>query len=361
MKNFTKTALFFLAGIMPLCVSAQTACTPAAGPVPGKDGDRYVPYGERTGNESIVYFTRNLSPEGLIAAYEQVCADISGKVGVKLHTGEPNGPNIIPSAWVKELMNKDLPDASIVETNTYYQGDRYTTEQHLKTLEVNGWTFCPVDIMDAEDTVTLPVRGGKWFTRMSVGSHLPDYSSLVVLTHFKGHAQGGFGGSNKNIGIGCADGRIGKAWIHTVPGQGQWSIAEEEFMERMTESTKSVIDHFGKHVAYVNVMRNMSVSCDCEGVAAAPVVTPNVGILSSTDILAIDQACVDLVYAMTEAEHHDLVERIESRHGLRQLSYMKELGMGNDRYILIDLDNGGRRITVEEAVKDLVPFVREQE
>ena len=194
-----------------------------------------------------------------------------------------------------------------------------------------------------------------------MGSHLPDYSFLVVLTHFKGHAQGGFGGSNKNIGIGCADGRIGKAWIHTVPGQGQWSIVEEEFMERMTESTKSVIDHFGKHVAYVNVMRNMSVSCDCEGVAAAPVVTPNVGILSSTDILAIDQACVDLVYAMTEAEHHDLVERIESRHGLRQLSYMKELGMGNDRYILIDLDNGGRRITVEEAVKNLVPFVREQE
>ena len=194
---------------------------------------------------------------------------------------------------------------------------------------------------------------------MSVGSHLPDYQSLVVLTHFKGHSQGGFGGSNKNIGIGCADGRIGKAWIHTTPGQdNQWDIAKEEFMERMTESTKSVIDHFGKHVAYVNVMRNMSVSCDCEGVAAAPVVTPNVGILSSTDILALDQACIDLIYAMTEAEHHDIVERIETRHGLRQLSYMKELGMGNDRYVLIDLDNGGRRITAAEAVKGLKPFVK---
>ncbi|MBR6269107.1 MAG: DUF362 domain-containing protein, partial [Bacteroidales bacterium] len=204
------------------------------------------------------------------------------------------------------------------------------------------------------------VTGGKWFDKMSVGSHLLNYNSMVALTHFKGYTQGGFGGSNKNIGIGCADGRIGKAWIHTTPGQSdQWDIKTEEFMERMTESTKATIDHFGKHVTYVNVMRNMSVSCDCEGVAAEPVVTPNVGILSSTDILAIDQACVDIVYAMTEQEHHDLVERIETRHGLRQLSYMKELGMGNDRYVLIDLDNGGVRITAAEAAKDLKPFVQE--
>lgn len=326
-----------------------------------KDGNRYVPYAERTGNESIVYFTRSLSAEGLIKAYEQVCGNIEGHTGVKLHTGEQHGPNIIPGEWVKAWMQKDLPDASIVETNTYYAGDRYTTEQHRKTLKVNGWTFCPVDIMDEQDTLTLPVRGGKWFAKMSVGSHIANYNSLVVLTHFKGHTMGGFGGSDKNIGIGCADGRIGKAWIHTKKGSdNQWSIAEEEFMERMTESTKSVVDFFGKHIAYVNVMRNMSVSCDCEGIHAAPVVTPDVGILSSTDILAVDQACIDLVYAMTEAEHHDLVERIESRHGLRQLSYMKELGMGNNRYVLIDLDNGGRRITAAEAVKGLKPFVQKK-
>lgn len=332
----------------------------AQSPIPGNDGNKYVPYGERTGNESIVYFTRNLSAEGLIKVYEQVSANIEGKVGVKLHTGEQHGPNIIPHEWVKALIQKDLPDAHIVETNTYYQGDRYTTEQHRKTLKVNGWTFCPVDIMDEEDTLTIPVTGGKWFKKMSVGSHLTGYDSFVILTHFKGHTQGGFGGSNKNIGIGCADGRIGKAWIHTTPGQdNQWDINKEELMERMTESTKAVIDHFGKHITYVNVMRNMSVSCDCEGVNAAPVVTPNVGILSSTDILALDQACVDLIYAMTEAEHHDLVERIETRHGLRQLSYMKELGMGNNRYVLIDLDNGGKRITAAEAVKGLKPFVQE--
>lgn len=345
--------------IASLLVMGTTAVA-QSDPVPGKNGNKYVPYEERTGNESIVYFTRNLSAEGLIEAYEQVSADIKGHTGVKLHIGEQNGPNIIPREWVKALFRKDLSDANIVETNTYYEGDRYTTEQHRRTLEVNGWTFCPVDILDEEDTLTLPVHGGKWFGKMSVGSHTTDYNSLVVLTHFKGHTQGGFGGSNKNIGIGCADGRIGKAWIHTTPGQdNQWDIREEEFMERMTESTKAVIDYFGKQITYVNVMRNMSVSCDCEGVNAAPVVTPNVGILSSTDILALDQACVDLVYAMTEAEHHDLVERIESRHGLRQLSYMKELGMGNDRYILIDLDNGGKRITAAEAVKGLKPFVKE--
>lgn len=315
---------------------------------------------ENLSEESIVYFTRSLTAEGLIKAYEQVCTNIKGNTGVKLHTGEQHGPNIIPREWVKRLMQDKLPEAKIIETNTYYEGDRYTTEGHRRTLEVNGWTFCPVDIMDEEGTITLPVKGGKWFDKMSVGSHTTNYDSLVVLTHFKGHTQGGFGGSNKNIGIGCADGRIGKAWIHTTPGQDdQWDISKEEFMERMTESTKAVIDYFGKHITYVNVMRNMSVSCDCEGLAAEPVVTPNVGILSSTDILALDRACVDLIYAMTEEENHALVERIESRHGLRQLSYMKELGMGNDRYILIDLDNNGKRISAAEAVKGLKPFVEE--
>ena len=145
--------------------------------------------------------------------------------------------------------------------------------------------------------------------------------------------------------------------IHTTPGSSDmWDISDEEFMERMTESAKAVVDHFGQHITFVNVMRNMSVSCDCEGTAAAPVVTPNVGILASRDILAIDQASVDLVYAMKEEDHKDLVERIESRHGLRQLSYMKELQMGNDRYQLIDIDNGDAVISPKDAVKDVVPF-----
>ena len=324
---------------------------------PGSDGNKFVPYEARSGGESIVFFTRDLSAEGLRKIYERVNGEIRGRVAVKLHTGEQNGPNIIPRDWVQSLLESSIHNAAIVETNTYYVGDRYTTEEHRETLQVNGWTFCPMDIMDEEGTAMLPIRGGKWFSQMSVGSHLKNYDSLVVLTHFKGHVQGGFGGSNKNIGIGCADGRIGKKMIHTRLGSDDmWSITEEEFMERMTESTKSVLDYFGEKLCYVNVMRNMSVSCDCEGVNAAPVVTPNVGIAASLDILAVDQACVDMIYAMTEEEHHDLIERMESRHGLRQLSYMKELGMGNDKYILIDIDNGDARITAKDAVKDLKPF-----
>ena len=325
--------------------------------IPGVGGERLVPYEERTGGESAVYFTRDLSAAGLSRIYEKVNAGITGKVAIKVHTGEKHGPNIIPREWVKELMQTHLPEATIVETNTYYEGDRYTTEQHRETLKVNGWTFAPVDILDEEGTSLFPIFGGKWFKQMSVGSHLANYDSFVTLTHFKGHTQGGFGGSNKNIGIGCADGRVGKAWIHTTPGQpNMWDIAREEFMERMTESTKSVVDHFGEHITYINVMRNMSVSCDCEGCAAAPVVTPNVGILASRDILALDQACVDLVFAMKEHEHHDLVERMCTRHGLRQLTYMKELGMGNDRYVLHDIDQNDAPITLQEAVKDLKPF-----
>jgi uncharacterized Fe-S center protein len=321
------------------------------------DGSKNTSYASRTGNESLVYFTRDLSAAGLRRIYARVNGGIKGQVGIKLHTGEKNGPNIVPRPWVKELIEKDLPQAKIVETNTYYEGDRYTTKQHRETLKINGWTFAPVDIMDEEGTALLPVVGGKWFKEMSVGNHLLNYDSLLVLTHFKGHVQGGFGGSDKNIGIGCADGRIGKAWIHTTPGSANmWDINKEEFMERMTESTKATIDHFGKHIAYINVMRNMSVSCDCEGTAAQPVVTPNVGIIASTDILAADQACVDIVYAMNENQHHDLIERMETRKGLRQLTYMKELEMGNDRYVMIDIDHDDAKMTVKDAVVDLKPF-----
>lgn len=180
---------------------------------PGKGGEVFTPYSQRTGNESIVYFTRDLSAEGLKKAYAKINANLTGKIAVKLHTGEQHGPNIIPRPWVKELM-ADIPDATIVETNTYYEGDRYTTEQHRKTLEVNGWNFCPVDIMDEDGVTTLPVKNAKWIKDIHVGDHELNYDSMLVLTHFKGHAMGGFGGSNKNIGIGCADGRIGKGEIH---------------------------------------------------------------------------------------------------------------------------------------------------
>ncbi len=325
--------------------------------IPGVGGEKYLPYEERSGKESDVYFTSDLSAEGLLRIFDCVGMNLKGKTGIKLHTGEKNGPNIIPRPWVKELFEKRLKNASIVETNTYYEGDRYTTQSHRETLNVNGWTFCPVDIMDEDGIAMLPVAGGKWFTEMAMGKNILNYDSLLVLTHFKGHTQGGFGGSNKNIGIGCADGRVGKAMIHTTPGSdNMWDIAKEEFMERMTESSKAIVDRFGDNIVYINVLRNMSVSCDCEGCAAMPVVTPNIGIVASADILAVDQASVDLVYSLKAHQHRDLVERMESRHGHRQLTYMKELGMGNDRYRLLDIDNGYSAIQLADAVKNVVPF-----
>ena len=324
-------------------------------PIAGTGGDRYIPFAERSGAESVVFFTRDLSAEGLEKIFRRICQKLTGKVAIKLHTGEPNGPNILPRPWVKQLIDNAIPGGVIVETNAYYEGERHTTEGHRQVLATNGWTFAPVDILDEDGAIMLPVKGGKWFQEMSVGKHLVNYDSLLVLTHFKGHTLGGFGGSNKNIGIGCADGQVGKGMIHSLDGK-MWGMNKEEFMERLTESTKSVTDHFGEHIVYINVMRNMSVSCDCEGVEALPVVTPNVGICASVDILAADQACVDMIYAMPPHFRHAMVERMETRHGLRQLSYMKELGMGNDRYQLIDIDNDDAVITAADAVADVVPF-----
>ena len=302
--------------------------------VAGTDGDKYIPYENREGQESVVYFTANLSAEGLLRIFDKVGAHLTGKVGIKLHTGEKDGPNIIPRPWVKKLVDERLSSAAIVETNTYYEGDRYTTPQHRETIAVNGWTFCPVDIMDEDGDVSLPIPGGKWLTELSVGKHILNYDAMLVLTHFKGHTVGGFGGSLKNISIGCASGKLGKQQIHQLPGDGTWP-GGPLFMERMVEGGKAITNHFGQHITYINVLRNMSVDCDCAGLGAAAPTTPDLGIIASTDILAVDQASVDMVYALPEAQRRDLVERIESRSGLRQLEYMKLQGMGNNQYDLI--------------------------
>lgn len=297
-----------------------------------------TPSAEEPSHASKVFFTEDISSDGLLKIYDRVKRNIAGKVAIKLHTGEPNGPNILPRDMVSALQRR-ITDSTLVETNTLYKGKRYTTADHRETLKINGWDFCPVDIMDEDGAAMIPVKGGKHFTEMSVGKHLLDYDALVVLTHFKGHAMGGFGGSMKNIAIGCADGRIGKKMVHAAPDNEDYQtwLKGEPFQENMVESAKAVVDHFGGRIVFINVLRNMSVDCDCAGVGAAPVKARNLGILASTDLLAVDQASIDLVYQLPEAELHDLRERIESRKGLRQLSYMKELRMGNDRYRLIRL------------------------
>jgi uncharacterized protein len=289
-------------------------------------------------NKSQVFFTEDISVNGLLKIYSKINQGLTGKIGIKLHTGEPNGPNILPRDMVKALQ-QHIPNSNLVETNTLYKGKRYTTADHRETLKINGWEFCPVDIMDEDGAVMIPVKGGKHFKEMSVGKHMLNYDSMVVLTHFKGHAMGGFGGSMKNIAIGCADGPIGKKMVHAAPDNDNYEswLKGEPFQENMVESAKATIDHFGKRIVYINVLRNMSVDCDCAGVSAAPVKARDLGILASTDILAIEQASIDMVYKLPEAELHDLKERIESRKGLRQLSYMREMNMGNDRYELMTI------------------------
>ena len=294
-----------------------------------------------TSEKSKVYFTKNIDAEHLIELYQKINAEITGKVAIKLHTGEPHGPNILPRDMVQKFQAQ-VPNSTIIEANVAYGGARSTTERHRETLQTNGWTFSPIDIIDADGDVNFPVNGGLHLKEVAMGAHLADYDSLIVLTHFKGHAMGGFGGSMKNIAIGCASGHLGKAQVHgvdpnNVPDWTAWPD-KEYFMELMADSGKAICDHFGQHITFLNVLRRMSVDCDCVGTSAAEPVIPDIGILASTDILAIDQASVDLVYHMEDERKRDLIERIESREGLRQLSAMKELGMGSDRYELVSVD-----------------------
>ncbi len=312
---------------MLLAATVLTACQTAA-----KKTEVQTP----SQDKPIVYFTKDITPEGLVKIYDKISQNIDGKVAIKFHTGEPHGPNILPVPMVKALW-EHIPNSRLVETNVFYNSPRQTTKGHRETLKTNGWTFTEVDILDEEGTVMLPVKGGKHFKEMSMGGHVLNYDSLVVLTHFKGHAMGGYGGSMKNIAIGMADGKIGKKMIHQK-GDEQWGYTGAIFQERMAESAKATVDHFGKKIVFINVLRRMSVDCDCAGTHAAEPKAHDIGILASTNIVAVDQASLDMVYALPEAELHDLKERIESREGLRQVSYMKELGMGTGEYTLVDID-----------------------
>ena len=304
-------------------------------------GSKNVTGTNYVGTAAKVYFTKKIDADSLIKMYNLINGEIYGKVGIKLHTGEPHGPNILPRDMVQKFQAQ-VPNSKIVECNTLYPGGRFTTEDHRETLKVNGWTFCDVDIMDEDEkTVNFPVRNGFHLKEVAMGAHLADYDSLIVLTHFKGHAMGGFGGSMKNIAIGCASGHLGKAQVHGVdPAKVpedylEWP-AKDYFMELMCDSANATCNHFGKNIVFLNVMRRISVDCDCAGTSAAEPTMKDIGICASTDILAIDQACADMIYSATDS--HDMKERIETRHGLRQLSAMAEKGLGNPQYELICVD-----------------------
>lgn len=295
-----------------------------------------------TNNKAKVFFTDDISPQGLIKVYDQIKSNLTGNIAIKLHTGEVHGPNLLPIDLIKNLQ-ANIPNSTIVECNVLYSSPRQNTDTHRQVIETNGFTFCPVDIMDADGDISLPVPSiqerinngtitnpEEHITQVPVGAHLTNYNSMLVYTHFKGHAMGGFGGSLKNIGIGVAS-RYGKEVVH---GKG-WPTGKT-FLERMVESGYAIINHFGNQIAYINVLKNMSVDCDCDAHGAKPTCS-DIGILASTDILAIDQASIDLVYKLPSNENRDLIQRIESREGLHQLEYMAELGMGNRNYDLIQI------------------------
>lgn len=281
-----------------------------------------------------MFFTRDISPQGLASAFDALGVAPSGNVAVKLSTGEPGGHNFLSPDLIAELVGR--LGATIVECNTAYGGARSTTESHLRTAEDHGFTaIADVDIMDADGSMSLPVAGGAHLTEDLVGSHLANYDWVVSLAHFKGHAMGGFGGAIKNCSIGIAS-REGKMLIHSAGAStSSWSGAsQDDFLESMAEAAKAVSDRMAGSICYVNVMNNLSVDCDCDSSPADPEMK-DIGILASTDPVALDRACVDLVYAAPDGSA--LIERIESRNGAHTLDHAEEIGLGSRTYELVDL------------------------
>ncbi len=293
------------------------------------------------GNTNVpkVYMFKEISPENLVKIYEALGREATGKVAVKLSTGEPGGHNFLQPALIKDLVQK--VKGTIVECNTAYGGGRADTENHLKAAKDHGFTaIAPVDIMDAEGEVALPVKGGKHLKEDFVGSHYLNYDFTVVLSHFKGHAMGGFGGAIKNISIGIAS-SAGKAWIHSAgktKGNPWGNLPpQDDFLESMAEAAKAIIDHCGDKILYISVANNLSVDCDCDSSPEDPKMG-DIGILASLDPIALDKACTDLVRASEDHGKIHLIERIDSRNGMHTLEYGEKIGLGSQKYELVKLD-----------------------
>ena len=285
--------------------------------------------------KSKVYFTKTLTNDAMIQMYEALGIKLPGKVAVKLHSGEVGNQNFIRPPFFKPVI--DHVKGTIVECNTAYTGKRDTTKAHWETMKAHGWTdIADVDIMDEDGELELTIEGGKKIQKNYVGSHLSNYDSMLVLSHFKGHPMGGFGGALKNISIGIASSH-GKAYIHGVGvPEDFWNSDHDSFLESMADAAKSIVTFYDGKMAYINVMRNMSEDCDSCAVAADPKIG-DIGILASLDPIALDQACLDLVYASNDPGKGDLIERIESRNGVHTVEAAAELGFGSRDYELITL------------------------
>ena len=345
----------FIAGAagvsMAVVAAALSSCSPADSDASGSErgaedeaasrsSDSAAPSAdagasEASGEAPAVYFTRDISPAGLQRAFDALGMAPQGNVAVKLSTGEPGGHNFLSPELIAGLVQG--LGGTIVECNTAYGGARSTTESHLQAAADHGFTaIADVDIMDADGSASLPVEGGSHLSEDLMGAHFQNYDWVLSLAHFKGHAMGGFGGAIKNCSIGIAS-REGKMLIHSAGASTtSWgSPAQDDFLESMAEAAKAVADHMDGRICYVNVMNNLSVDCDCDSHPADPEMA-NIGILSSADPVALDRACVDLVYAASDGAA--LVERIESRNGAHTLEHAEAIGLGSQSYELVDMD-----------------------
>ncbi len=283
--------------------------------------------------KSKVYFTHEISSEKLLEIYKKLGVELKGKVAVKVHSGEKGNQNYLKPLFYKDII--DYVNGTVVECNTAYDGARNTSEKHLKLLEEHEWfKYYNVDLLDKDEELELPVKEGKHLKINYVGKNIKNYDSMLVLSHFKGHPMGGFGGALKNISIGLASSH-GKRNIH---GAGKpeeiWTADHDSFLESMAEADKTIMD-YEKNIVFINVMANMSVDCDCCAVAEDPCMK-DIGVLASTDPVALDQACIDLVYNSTDPGKDHLIKRIESRNGIHTIEEAEKLKVGTRNYDLIE-------------------------
>ena len=291
--------------------------------------------------KSKVYFTKNITPESLVQIYKCLGVELKGKVAVKLHSGEKGNQNYIRPEFVKPII--DLVHGTVVECNTAYPGARNTTDKHMDLMKEHKWSeYFDVDILDETGDLVWDIPNGKVIKTNIVGKNISNYDSMLVLSHFKGHPMGGYGGALKQLSIGCAS-SSGKAWIHsggvTDDQNKVWQNKADQivFLEAMADSASSVMEHYKGNIAFVNIMCNMSVDCDCCAVAKDPCMQ-DIGILASIDPVAIDQACIDMVYSSDDPGKKDLIKRIESRNGLHTIECAESLGIGSREYEIINID-----------------------
>lgn len=286
-------------------------------------------------NKSKVYIIKEINEENIVKIYNELNIELKDRVGVKVHSGEEGNQNYLKAEFLNEIIN--YVNGTVVECNTAYEGKRNTTKKHLQLMEKHNWSkLYNVDILDAEGEIELDIPNGKAIKKNYVGNHISRYNSLLVISHFKGHPMGGYGGALKNISIGLAS-SYGKAYIH---GAGEpknfWTSDHDSFLEAMVDASKSIMDYFKGNIAFINIMCNMSVDCDCCAKAEDPCMN-DIGILASLDPVAIDQACIDLVYSSDDPGKDHLIDRIESKNGIHTIEAAEKLNVGTRQYELIEI------------------------